>query len=332
VALNLLTDPVDSSTIAQTLLFRRHYLPSRGDNLVKLGRTWFRVFPFETRRCGEALSCPPRSVGVACLAQDGCNLATLGQEEALAVCRRYLQEPDPAQSAKEKVVFANRQGEMVVFQGDRKNGSAALCSCGNATCAGAAMLASAKNQERVRQICTIPDGELDIRSAVTLAGAGGWRVAQSWCGLSFPVAQENLCGHEVAIGTGTFNNYVMLVLPGREPDSFDVPEVLELWKTARPFGFDNILRSRLAAIFPTEPHPFVKFYTCGRAHPGAPLTGLAALAMAARQVDWLASALQRGRIQHRRGFDSLPVCHDSQVDFPALHVVLKEQQQGRLAA
>jgi len=332
MALKFVAEPVDSPGMPQTLPFRRHYLSSRGNNLVKLGRTWFQVYPFETRRCGEALSCPPRSVGVTCLAQDDCDLALLGPEEALAVCRRYLEEPDPAQSAKEKVIFANRRGEMVVFQGDRKNGSAARCSCGNATCAGAAMLASAKNQERVRQICTIPEGKLDIRSAVTLAGAGGWRVAQSWCGLSFPVTQGNLCGHVVAIGTGTFNNYIILALQGRELDSFDLPEVLQLWKAARPFGFDNILQSRLAAIFPADPHPFVKFYTCGRAHPGAPLTGLAALAMAARQLDWLALVLKRGRIQHRRGFDSLPVCHDSQVDFPALHVVLKEKERGRLAA
>ncbi len=325
----LVADFAKSAGLPKTLPFVRK---NRDDKVVKLGGSWFRVYPFETRRCGEARSCPPRSVGATCMAQDySQDLTAIGQHEALAVCRGFLQEPDPTQSAKEKVVFGNRRGEILVFQGDRLNGSAALCSCGNATAAGAAMLAHSVNHGLVCQVCSIPEGQLEMCSWVTPAG-GGWRVAQSWCGLSFPVVQASLLGHKVAIGTGTFNNYVILSLPGRAPESFAVPEVLALWEAARPFGFDNILRARLAAIFPADPHPFVTFYTCGRMHPGAPLTGLAALAMAARQVAWLASLLKLGRIQHRRGFDSLPVCRDSEVDFPAIHVVLKDQRRQCLAA
>src|SRR5947209_19695371 len=36
--------------------------------LIKLGDSWVRAFRFETRRCGEALTCPPRTGGHTCLA------------------------------------------------------------------------------------------------------------------------------------------------------------------------------------------------------------------------------------------------------------------------
>jgi hypothetical protein len=58
---------------------------------------------------------------------------------------------------------------------------------------------------------------------------------------------------------------------------------------AAHFGLDEqplLARVAVLARAPGEPTR-LKVYTCGRAHPSAPPTGLAALALAAERVDWL---------------------------------------------
>jgi hypothetical protein len=298
------------------------------DGLVKLGASLFRVFPFETRRSGEAMTCPPRTVGIAgmALGQGEGGQGGMGEREALQMCLSSVKEPT-AEAAKEKVIFCNRLGRTLVYQADRQNQAAALCTCGNATAASAAMVAFYLNRSEVRQTLVMPDGELQMRSQVTPAGGGGWRVEQSWCGIDFKIIRAELCDKRVAIGTGTFNNYVFIEVPETERETFDLPEVLAMWNAAKPFGFDNPLRSRLVALFPNSPHPYAKFYSCGRMHPGAPLTGLAALSVAVRQVDWLACLLKEGRIAHRRGVDTLPMMTaaptGTEIEFCPIHVTLE---------
>jgi hypothetical protein len=76
------------------------------------------------------------------------------------------------------------------------------------------------------------------------------------------------------------------VRAGETPDAVDADAVLAL---SRRFGLDAqplLARVAVVARAPGE-LPQLKVYTCGRAHPSAPPTGLAALALAAERVDWL---------------------------------------------
>src|SRR5262249_62396254 len=100
----------------------------------------------------------------------------------------------------------------------------------------------------------------------------------------------------------------------------------------RRFGFDDPLRSRLAALSLEGRTPRARFFTCGRSHPGAPLSGLAALAVAAGQVGWLAPLVRAGRLEHRRGTDLLPAVEETaegtRVELSAIHVLLRPWQAG----
>jgi hypothetical protein len=255
---------------------------------------------------------------------------TAGEREAVEVILRHAAEPCPPEAAKEKVVFCSRAGETLVFQADREKQSAALCACGNASATAAALLGNRLNQRRVRQDLHLPDGRLDTASTVTPLTRDSWRVQQTWIGIRFQVQSTVLGGRQVAVCRGSFNDYLVVGLSGEaELEQFDLPEVLDLWRQARRFsGFDNPLQSRLVALAPRPGRPpFAKFYTCGRSHPGAPLTGMATLAMASGRVSWLADLLRDGTIAHRRGTDALPAVRAAgqgyEIGFPAIDVLLK---------
>jgi hypothetical protein len=300
------------------------------DTLVRLSDLAFRVYPFETRRAGESRRCPPRTVGVAGMAdtEQVRDLNPIGPREALELCLRTPNQPQSAEAAKEKVAICNRWGETSIYQADRKNLSAALCACGNATGAAAAMLAHCLKRRRIAQRVELPDGRVEVQSHALPMSHGAWQVEQSWTGARLTVIPSWLLQRDVAICTGTFNDYLVVRLTDRtDLEAFDLSDALSLWNAAQSYGgFENPLRSRLVAIAPAEAAPVTKFYTCGRMHPGAPLTGLAILAMAASQVGWLASLLEPGRIEHRRGVDQLPnvrtTSKGTTVQFPAIDVVL----------
>jgi hypothetical protein len=297
--------------------------------LMEISGRWFRAFAFETRRAGEDRSCPPRTVGYTAmaLARGQGGLEAVGEQDAVRVCLAGTKMPDPNQSAKEKVVFCNRKGDTRVYQADRQNRSAALCSCGNATAAAAAMTALFRNEKELTQNLEIADGRLQMRSIVASPDGGDHVVHQSWCGISFAVHVVDLCGRRVALCTGTFNNYVIVPLTAAEHALFGLDEVKTLWEAARTFGFQNPLQSRLAAVSPGPVGPYASFYTCGRMHPGAPLTGLAALSLAAGQVDWLGELVKAGHVTHRRGQDAIPPArlHEGrmEIQFPAVQVLLE---------
>jgi hypothetical protein len=300
-----------------------------GGEFVRLGDTWFRTYPFETRRCGEGRACPPRTVGcVGLLWAGGHGLDGVGAREAAELCLRGCPMPAPAEAARDKVVVCSRRGQTAVYQADRPNRCAALCACGNATAAGAALLAHCLGRYRPRQPLRLPDGQVEMRSRVVRAGTG-WHVDQVWDGIRLQVQPVRLRSREAAVCTGSFNDYLVVLLPGAaELAQLGLEEVLDLWHEARRFAaFENPLQSRLAAIAPHGTRPYVRFYTCGRAHPGAPLTGLATLALAASRLGWLAGLLEGGAIEHRRGVDALPAVEPGAggqaIRFPAVDVVLQ---------
>jgi hypothetical protein len=300
------------------------------DGLVQVGGVLLQVYPFETRRGGEARSCPPRTVGHTAVALAGGDrrLDWATPAEAVALCRRAPEERRSADAATGKVVFCNRLGETHVYQADPHKGTAALCACGNATGAAAAALAHTLGRSRLRHNVKLPEGRVEMTATARRIAVGGYRVEQAWGGIHLrPVAAE-VGGREAAVCTGVFNDYLIVRLRDRaELDALTVDEVLALWAEGRRYGaFAEPLQSRLAAIAPGEARPCVRFFTCGRMHPGAPLTGLATLAVAAGRVSWLGAMLRGGEVEHRRGIDALPgvraTPRGAEIQFPTIDVVL----------
>src|SRR5262245_8199498 len=304
--------------------------PAPAGDPVRLGNVLLQVHAFETRRAGEALSCPPRTVGHTALALAGADrrLDWAGPAEAVELCARAPEERRGGDAAVGKVVFCNRLGETHVYQSDRQARSAALCACGNATGAAAAALAHCLNRRRLRHNVRLPEGRVEMTAGARRTADGGWHVEQAWGGIRLEARAEELGGRDVAVCTGIFNDYLVLRLCDRaELEALTLDEVLALWQAGRRFGaFANPLQSRLAAVAPDGGRARVRFFTCGRMHPGAPLTGLATLAVAAGRVDWLAGLLRGGAVEHRRGVDALPAVratpHGAAIEFPAIHVVL----------
>ena len=212
-----------------------------------------------------------------------------------------------AEAAREKVVICTPQGETAVYQADRHSRSAALCACGNATAAAAALLAVHGQRTEVRQKLQLPDGQVKVSSRVVSLGSGGWRVQQARRDIQFDVQATTLLGRQVAVCTGSFNDYLIVPLP--DPTALaklDLSDALALWDAARSAcGFDCPLR-RPGGSGPGRVAPAGQVLHLWADAPGHPLTGLATLALAADQVDWLAALLPDGRIQHRRGIDDLP--------------------------
>ncbi len=303
---------------ARHLISRTSRIPG---TLLRIREHWLRVFRFETRRMHESQQDPPRTVGQTCQLVESGPAGLIGEAEAVAVC---LQSPEPTatQAAKEKVVFCDGAATSV-YQADRKNRAAALCACGNATCASAAMTASLTDAREVTQCVRLPDGEVDVRSSVHRLPVGTWRVEQSWDGIKFEVREARLAGRDLLLCTGTLNDYVIVQEPDRASfDRFALDDALSLWDEAKSFGFANPLQARLVALAPSDPCPAAKFFTCGRAHPGAPLTGLATLTLAAAHADWLATLLKTGEIEHARGRDLLPMSRDAAIEFAPIQVKL----------
>jgi hypothetical protein len=324
------TSPPAPNPLARLGLLREAERPAPAGGLVRFGGVLLEVFAFETRRAGEALSCPPRTVGHTALALAGAGrrLDWAGPAEAVELCLRAPEERRGGDAAVGKVVFCNPLGETHVYQADRQNRSAALCACGNATGAAVATLAHCLSRTRLRHDVKLPEGRVEM-SATANRAAGGWRVEQAWGGLRLEATAVELGGRQAAVCTGTFNDYLVVRLRDRaELEALTLDEVLALWGEGRRYSaFANPLQSRLAAVAPGAARPCVRFFTCGRMHPGAPLTGLATLAVAAGRLPWLGALLEGGEIEHRRGVDALPAVRATgrgpEIRFPAIHVALR---------
>ena len=334
----LLTEPVQPTFLAPPRVpkhlppgvLRAERSPGRPRNLVAWEGALFRVCPFETRRCDEDRSCPPRTVGVAAVLAAGwdASLKQFEPEAAVELSRRAPQTFASASAARGKVTVCSPNGETRTYQADDNSRSAALCACGNANAAGAALLARHLRRTGITQSLALPEGRAAVCARVRPAEDSAWRVEQAWGGLQPVVRETRLLGCEVAVCTGAFNDYLIVHVPTRAAlESFGLEQARQLWEEARSLGgFDDPLRSRLAAVAPDGMRAGVKFFTCGRAHPGAPLTGLAVLSVAGEQVAWLASALPGREVEHPRGTDMLPTvaatAQGIEVRLPAVDVVL----------
>jgi hypothetical protein len=334
----LLTDPVQPTFLAPPRApmrlppgaLRAERVPGRPRNLVAWDGALFRVSPFETRRGDENRSCPPRTVGVAAVLVAGwdASLKQFGPEAAVELSRRAPQKSAAVGAARGKVTVCSPNGDTRTYQTDDHSRSAALCACGNANAAGAALLARHLRRAEVTQSLALPEGRAAVCARVRPAEEGSYRVDQAWGGLRPVVRETRLLGRDVAVCTGAFNDYLIVRVPSRTAlESFGLEQALQFWKKAQPLGgFDDPLRSRLAAVAPDGMRAGVKFFTCGRAHPGAPLTGLAVLSVAGERVEWLASALLGREVEHPRGTDMLPTvaatAQGIEVRLPAVDVVL----------
>jgi hypothetical protein len=334
----LLTDPVQPTFLAPPRaavrlppgVLRAERSPGRPRNLLAWEGALFRVCPFETRRCDEDRACPPRTVGVAAVLVAGwdASLKQFGPEAAVELSRRAPQTSASVGAARGKVTVCSPNGETRTYQADDHSRSAALCACGNANAAGAALLARHLRRVEITQSLTLPEGRAAVCARVRPVEDGAWRVEQAWGGLRPAVRETRLLGRDVAVCTGAFNDYLIVHVPSRPAlESFGLEQALQLWEKARPLGgFDDPLRSRLAAVAPDGMRAGVKFFTCGRAHPGAPLTGLAVLSVVGERVEWLASALLGREVEHPRGTDALPMVattlQGTEVRLPAVDVVL----------
>lgn len=293
----------------------------------RLGDTWFRVRSFQTRRPGDALTDTPRTVGQVGLALGRAPL-TAGPAEAAELCAR-LGGDAPAGAARGKVVFLGRGHETRVFQADPVTRTAAAAACGNASGAAAALLASTSQAVHLRQALVLPEGVVTMHATVHPA-PGGWLVEQSWSGVCLQATEARFAARDVIVCTGTLNDYLLVpVADAAGFDAFGLDQALALWAEAgERFGFADPLRGRLAVIDAAADTPRVKFFTCGRQHPGAPLTGLAALSLAADRSARLAPLRRAGQVAHPRGSDALPQVRltpaGTRIDLPAIHVQLHE--------
>src|SRR5207302_654245 len=78
--------------------------------------------------------------------------------------------------------------------------------------AAAALLAGWLGVGQVRQDLVLPDGEVGLEARVSPA-EGGWLVEQSWVGVRLAASQVTLAGRDVAVCSGTLNNYLLVRLP-----------------------------------------------------------------------------------------------------------------------
>lgn len=291
-----------------------------------LRNSWYRVQNFETRRPGESLQSPPRTIGQVCLLLDPHPLHTDGID-AVTICRRFQRHPLPAGAAHGKVVFLSPEGDSHVYQADPDRGAASLATCGNASAASAAFLASYLGTSTTTQHLQTSDGPVRSRSRATPVGES-LRVEQTWTGINFAARQVTMLDYSVVICTGTLNDYLLVELPtDHSLEAFGLDAALALWAEARQqFGLADPLRGRLAALSRRGDTPQVKFFTSGRAHPGAPLTGLATLALATQHLPSIHALLAGGRVAHPRGEDQLPQVRinadRTEVDLQAVEVYL----------
>src|SRR5207237_6051724 len=95
----------------------------------------------------------------------------------------------------------------------------------------------------------------------------GAQVAQVWVVPECPEIKTASAATLNAVEIDLFNNYIVV-----DTSSGDVTHLLR----------DTDPRRRVAAVDMRGEEPRVAFFTSGRAHPSAPLTGLAALALLAK--------------------------------------------------
>lgn len=171
-------------------------------------------------------------------------------------------------------------------------GHAEIAACSNATAASVARCAISSGS-RTPTLNVVLPGACDAR---VVADVRHWRdassVRQTWLGVRVELGEDTeVDRRRVAVCSGALNNYLVVkTRPGESPGAFALADALALW---RQFGMNRVpLLSRIAVVDGDDRgHPEVKFFTCWtRAHPSAPLTGLAVLALVSQSFKWFPTA------------------------------------------
>lgn len=177
-----------------------------------------------------------------------------------------------------KVAVWSRVGsrvESAVYQLDDDHRAASRVACGNAL---SAVAAAARPDAPMRLV--LGDGAIEVHARVVASLVElTWRVPPA------DVVEGALAGRRWATWRGALNDY-LIVGPGRGlGPAVAARFVAHVAGCVGPFV--DPLRARVVVLDPSASR--VAFYTCHlRAHPSAPLTGLAVLAEARRRLGWLA--------------------------------------------
>jgi hypothetical protein len=198
-----------------------------------------------------------------------------------------VDDSDERPAASGKVAVLEDDGTLLVRVHQRADGSAhaVTVACSNATAAASTAFAG---DRALSFALALPSGQTIAVDTQTRALASGEHaVVQTWYDVRVDVDDVGIVdGRRVAACRGPLNDYLLVGARPSEPDDkLTLDEARRLWDR---FGFlDSPLRARLAFLRGIAPTPRASFFTCGgRAHPSAPLTGLAVLAVARRRLDW----------------------------------------------
>jgi hypothetical protein len=249
---------------------------------------------------------------------------------------RYVHPSPPPNCARDKVVvysWNHESCDVACFQVSDSRTSARLVACCNGTAAAAAEYAALTGAPRIAMQVDLPGRHVvEVTTDVDrVTGNAAARVSQLWNRVPFTIdAEQCVDGRSCAVCVNPFNHYLVVqTRPGESAEAFPVGLALDL---RQRLGLGNEpLLSRIAVVEPgIDAVPGVKFLTCGdRAHPSAPLSGLAVVAAVAHRLGW--TFLQNAaRVRTPAGLMSLPkltahpdgaICvqfPDVFVDFPPL--------------
>jgi len=204
-----------------------------------------------------------------------------------------------------------------VFQS--AGGRCARADCGNAAAAVAMLLAENAGDGTIIFNLQGSGAVAKVQATVTAA-----QVEQAWDVPAAPrISPMALLGRRAVQIVGLFNRYTVV------DAGADDATLTALLADADPL-------TRVAAVDLTADAPTVTFFTCGRRHPSAPLTGLAVLAFLGRQVDWLAPLAATDSVLVGGSPEPLPVIDmytgGVRIVLPTTVVNLKMFATGRVAA
>lgn len=246
---------------------------------------------FRTRQLDDAAE-HARTFGV--VVETGTGPLRFSEGAALAAAH-----PDPpADCARGKVVAVSRRGawgEAACYQLPDCRTRARVVACGNAWAVAAAVHARATTKAAGWLRMALPRGYvLHVHTAVEPGAADdGHVVRQVWEPVPFGVrAAASVAGGRSLVFTSPLNDYLVLEArsggrwrPATRSSPFTAADAIAAWHRAR-LGTDPLL-ARVVVVDPMPSRPRVRFFTCSREHPSAPLTGLAVLALTAREIGWL---------------------------------------------
>jgi hypothetical protein len=213
----------------------------------------------------------PRTCGVLYAASSMAEVAALPYE-ALAPLAYH----NPAATAAGKVAaIVGREVQVFQVQPGRR---AACAWCGNA------IAAAAQNLGR-NHITFSALGPGGARAEVE-ALVAGFQVHQAWTMPPARARDVSAWGMQAAM-IAALNDYAIVLGPLPAPEEADLLRQRLAGKS---------VAAKLVVVTPAEAAPLVTFYNANGRHGAAPLTGLATLALATRDLPWLRAAIGDGHV------------------------------------